>query len=71
MMGGSIGHPLIGSNAEPKRPTQPDPRTKCKDFFLPGLRKLMYFVAVLELVILCLEGVGAVLVLFGLNQRTP
>ena len=43
---------------------QPDPRTKCKDI-LPGLRKLMYVVAVFELVILCF-GVCSVLVMFGL-----
>lgn len=43
---------------------QPDPRTKCKDI-LPGLRKLMYVVAVFELVVLCL-GLCAILVFFGL-----
>lgn len=43
---------------------QPDPSTKCKDI-LPGLRKLMYVVAVFELVVLCL-GLCAIFVVFGL-----
>jgi uncharacterized membrane protein len=43
---------------------QPDPRTKCKDI-LPGLRKMMYVVAVISLVVVCLA-VCAVFVVFGL-----
>ena len=44
---------------------QPDPRTKCKDI-LPGLRKLMYVVAVFELVIVTV-GACLILTLFGLS----
>lgn len=43
---------------------QPDPRTKCKDI-LPGLRKLMYIVAVFQLFVGCLA-VCTVFGLFGL-----
>ena len=43
---------------------QPDPRTKCKDI-LPGLRKLMYIVAVFQLFVGCLA-VCTVFVVFGL-----
>ena len=47
---------------------QPDPRTKCKDI-LPGLRKLMYVVAVFELVVISV-GMCALLTLFGISVYT-